>query len=222
MLAKLNELTGKNVLIIDIETNGLPVTKAGFFENMSEAYYDYRDNSKYNSSRIVEIAWSFIEGYDKETIDLENIKTFIRKPVDFKKITNTEFHTITYKKALEEGTVLSKILNKEGLALAIQNADYIIAHNLTFDVFILLNELHRIKFNKSVNQLKKLLTSGKFICTAILGKHICKLETKSEYSKSYKIPKLVEFYKHYYGKNPEKSHRAYDDVKTILEILKIM
>jgi hypothetical protein len=220
--SKLKELQGKNVLILDIETNGLPSKKPVFHENMSDAYYDYRENSKYDRCRIVEIAWSYIENYDKDNIDVDNIKTFIRKPVDFNEITNSQFHGISYKKAMKKGRVLSKILNKKGLASAIKNTDYIIAHNITFDTFILLNELHRIKFKKSIKKIKKMLTTNSFVCTAEFGKHICELKSPSPYAKSFKMPKLIELYSHYYKKNPMKSHRAKADVRSVLKILQKM
>lgn len=63
---------------------------------MSDAYYNYKKNKAYDNCRIVEIGWSYIEGFDKDKIDLENVKSCIRKPTDFNTITNSEFHGITY------------------------------------------------------------------------------------------------------------------------------
>jgi DNA polymerase III epsilon subunit-like protein len=92
----MNKLTGKNVLVFDLETNGLPIRKPGYYDKMSDAYYNYKKNKAYDNCRIVEIGWSYIEGFDKDKIDLENVKSCIRKPTDFNTITNSEFHGITY------------------------------------------------------------------------------------------------------------------------------
>ena len=51
----MNKYKGKNLLIFDLETTGLPITPR-FGE-----YYNYIENDKYNSSRIVSIAWSIIK-----------------------------------------------------------------------------------------------------------------------------------------------------------------
>ena len=213
-----DKLLGKNVLVFDLETNGLPIRRSGYYENLGDAYYDFKKNKAYDKSRVVEVGWSYIENFDKENIDLENIQSYIRKPTDFDEITNSEFHGITYKKAKKKGKNLSTILNKKGLKKAIQNCDYVVAHSASFDMYILLNELYRLGFKKSMNRLAGFLNTDKLVCTAELGREVCKI--RSMYGPGYKIPQLVELYKHYYKCYPEKSHRAKNDVKTVLEILK--
>ena len=212
----LANLKGKNVLVLDIETTGFPFRKKGYFENIDNAYYDYKLNSKYDSSRIVEIAWSYIENYDKSKINKDNIKTFIRKPVDFKEIPNSDFHGITMDQAKKEGKMLSKILKEDGLSDALLNCDYIVGHCVSFDIYILLNELYRMKFNKVIDRLKTFLDTDKLVCTAKIGKTICQIPTPFG---NLKLPKLEELYKHYYKKNPDNSHRSHYDVKSLLEIL---
>lgn len=212
-----SKLNNKNILVFDLETSGLPITRSGYYENLGDAYYNFKKNKAYDRSRIVEIGWSYIEGFDKDNVDLENVKSFIRKPTDFDEIPNAEFHGISYKKAKKNGKTMSHILNKEGLKKAIHNTDYVVAHNAPFDMNILLNELYRLKFNKTLDKLNNFMDTDKLICTADLGKPVCKI--RSMYGPGYKIPKLVELYKHYYDKYPDKSHRAKDDVVTVLEIL---
>ena len=215
--SKIDKLNGKNVLVFDLETSGLPIRRSGYYDKMINAYYDYKKNKAYDCCRIVEVGWSYIENFDKDNIDLDSVKSFVRKPTDFDKIPNSEFHGITYKKAKKEGLSLSKILNKEGLKDAIENCDYVIAHSAIFDMYILLNELYRLKFNNTMEKLASFLNTDKLVCTAELGRDICKI--RSMYGPGYKIPKLVELYNHYYNEYPKESHRASCDVKTVLMIL---
>lgn len=204
----MEKLIGKNVLILDTETTGFP-KRIGF-----NGYIDYRINSAYDSSRIVQIAWAFVEDFSKEKLQNISIDVFVRKPIDFYSIPNSDIHGINYQEAIKKGLPLSKILNNKGLSYAIQKADIIIAHNAGFDVNILLNELHRIKFTTSIKALLRIKSSG-LICTGELGRNICKIPQRCE----YKMPRLEELYYHFYHKDPEKGHDAYADVSTLVKII---
>ena len=63
----INFLKGKNVFVFDTETTGLPerTSKWG-------TYWDYKMNDKYNSSRIVSIAWASLKHFDKNNIIIDN------------------------------------------------------------------------------------------------------------------------------------------------------
>ena len=76
--------------------------------------------------RIVSIVWYYT---DKFTND--NIKEYIRKPLDFK-INNSHIHNITNKIAKENGLLLSKIFKNKRLGYAIKCCDIIITHNCFF------------------------------------------------------------------------------------------
>jgi len=213
----IKSLIGKRVIVFDVETTGLPVMKEGWFDNPADKYYDFRDNTKYDGSRIVEIAWSYIENFHPSDIDVDDIESFIRKPVDFHDIQNTHIHNISYSRAMKNGELLGNILNDKGLAYAIRNCDYVIAHNAAFDINILLNELYRLKFNTTLAALEKLLNTSRMVCTCKLGMNVCKIENKRG---TYKFPTLDELYRHYHHRNPDIQHSAYYDVKSLLEILK--
>jgi hypothetical protein len=81
---------------------------------------------------------------------------------------------------------------------------YIISHNTLFDFNILLNELFRFKLNKTIKHLLDIRTNKCLICT-------CRLS-------GYKS--LENLYKIIFEKNPKISHRAGEDVKTLIEIIK--
>ena len=213
---KLNFLSNKNILIIDLETTGLPAKKPGFHTGI-DGYYDYKDDSKYNNCRIVQIAWTLICDFNFDKLENIDIECYIRKPNNFNIPKDAEkIHKISQNIAMKEGIKLGEIINNKGLKKALFKCDYVIAHNVLFDVFILLNELHRIKFNKCVTVLNNLLETNKLICTGEYSKDICKLRMSGP---GYKMPKLIELYKFYYDEFPENNHNAKDDVNTIVKIL---
>ena len=230
----LDFLTNKRVFVFDTETTGLPAKGPSGFGS----YWDYRDNSKYESARIVSIAWAFIENYDKNNLQdkgargAEALVHLLRHPEGFSEITNSNIHGITFENAFENGIKFNDILENCGLGETLLSSDYIVAHNAGFDLHVLLNELYRVGTElamKCINHLLEMNEIGRIVCTAILGTDICKLEFPSQsnyqgkrFKKSYKMPKLLELYKHYYGVEPENQHSADGDVRALMEVMRRM
>ena len=193
----LNKIRGKKVFIFDLETTGIFDKKEGF---------KYWDNSVFDSARIVEIGYYYSENF-ADPYDLESnniIHSYLRKPTDFNSIhpEAEKKHGISIIKLKSDGYKFSQILNKD-LIKKISNCDYIISHNTDFDFNILLNELHRFKLNNTSGYLIYLRTTGGFLCT-------CK-------SSGYKT--LENLYELIFDSKPEVTHRAGEDVKTLVEII---
>ena len=242
----LDFLNNKRVFVFDTETTGLPAKGPSGFGS----YWDFRDNSKYESARIVSIAWAFIESYDRNdkiTREREGLKPshynknndmtrdivhLLRHPEGFNEITNSNIHGITFENAFENGLKFNDILENCGLGETLLSSDYIVAHNAGFDLHVLLNELHRDGTelaNRCITHLVEMRETGRIVCTAILGTDICKLDFPSQsnyqgkrFKKSYKMPKLLELYKHYYGVEPENQHSADGDVRALVEVMRRM
>jgi len=229
-------LDGKNVFIFDTETTGLPLKVPGSQWGSPGEYWDYRMNEKYRQARIVSIAWAFVMSFDKLILEgeLNSIQHYIRYPEGFNEIPTTHIHGISFETASNSGIPFNDIFENCGLYNKLLNADYIIAHNVMFDIHILLNELFRLdteKANEVIRHIQLLLALGKCICTGVLGKDICKLEYKSRMNnnsnqikkvkqeKKYKMPKLVELYNHFYECDFEDAHSANGDVKALLKCL---
>jgi len=246
----INFLKGKNVFVFDTETTGLPIKTSKW-----GTYWDYKMNDKYDSCRIVSIAWSSINNFDKDNIldnddnsndDNNNNKNnnvihhHLRYPEGFSEIQTTHIHGISFNDALTKGMPLGLILSNLGLAIALLEADYIVAHNVGFDYNVLMNELHRIVTNNypivplsflirekailCIEHLEDLNNMGRIICTGQLSTNICKIEfpTKNIYlgnKKNYKMPKLCELYKYFYGCDFENAHSAEGDVKALIACL---
>jgi len=228
-------LQNKNVFVFDTETTGLPekTQKWG-------TYWDYSLNDKYESARIVSIAWSSIANFDKNNIDTKNIEHYIRYPEGFTEITNSNIHGITLQDALIKGISFGFILSNYGLVEALLSADYILAHNVKFDYHVLMNELYRIvNTNEPIipialnsrehvklcmEHMQNLYNNKRIICTGELTTNICKMEFPSGKlyfgkKKNYKMPKLCELYKFLYGYDFENAHSADGDVKALLECM---
>lgn len=228
-------LKDKNVFVFDTETTGLPNGSPRGWGT----YWDYRMNDKYNTSRIVSIAWSTVKKFDRNNIqtNVTDIQHYLRYPEGFTEIPTTHIHGISYSDAIEKGITLNIILEKHGLCKSLLDAEYIIAHNVGFDYHVLMNELYRTggKVAEScITHLLNLKNNNKIICTGELSTDICKMEfplrvngTYNNYlgnktRKVYKMPKLCELYKYYYEKDFENAHSADGDVKALLECLKMM
>ncbi len=215
----LDNIQGSSVLLLDVETTGLPK-----FTSSPSKFFHYTENDKYDSARIIQIAWVYIEDFDVNKLktyknDQSKVTSYYRKPKDFKFDTN-EVNKIPYKKVKKEGISLSHIINRHGLGKAIISSQYIIGHNILFDAHILMNELFRINFTSKLDKLNSLVTNGKYICTANIGRDICKLQISGYYN--YKIPKLGEMYYYYYRKIPDNLHDAQYDVLLLVNILYAM
>ena len=241
--SKLGFLEGKNVFIFDTETTGLPARVPGAKWGSAGEYWPYNMSIKYANARLVSIAWVYIEGFARDMIDLEklDIPHYIRKPEGFTEIPTTHIHGISYSMAVSQGLPLLDIFLHKGLQDILNKVDYIIAHNVMFDVHILQSELYRLQTDeamKAVWKLEILKKQNKCICSAEMGRDLCKLEYKRKTAstssvasnasdlggvnkkpKTFKIPKLVELYKHFYGEEFANQHDASGDVLALVKCL---
>lgn len=229
--SQLSFLEGKNILIFDTETTGLPDRVPGTKWGSASEYWPYNMNEKYDNARIVSIAWTFVRSYNRDAISNETIKEYIRYPEGFTEIPTTEIHGISFEQAQIKGIPMSEIIDNCGLAGAILGCDYIIGHNVMFDVHILQNELFRLGTDIAMEcaiKLDKMKKIGRTICTGELGKNICQLEFKSRGGKDtsrikrFKMPKLKELHKHLIGAEHEDQHSASGDVLALLNCLSKM
>jgi DNA polymerase III epsilon subunit-like protein len=233
-------LQGKNILVFDTETTGLPEK----CPNGWGSFWSYYMNEKYESCRIISIAWSSLHNFhkdkiyfDTDTTKLSNhppttIEHYLRFPEGFTEINNSHIHGITYEDIVNNGVSFNDLLIKKALCVDILKADYVVAHNINFDYHVLMNELYRLgtaHAKACMLHLSNLKEKGKCICTGEISTEICKMEFKTVSSykgtkkaKTYKMPKLSELYFYYYGKEFENQHSADGDVKALLKILKKM
>jgi hypothetical protein len=180
----LDFLTGKKVFIFDTETTGLPLRNPGAKFGSRDEYYDHFNNDAYEKSRIVSIAWHYTENFQRNNLNTTQIAHFIRKPDTFTSIDPraVEMHGITFDIANESGIPFIDIIENHNLGNIIDQCDYIVAHNVMFDIHILMNELYRLNKINHINKILQLLNDDKCICTGEIGKNICKLNYKNKYN----------------------------------------
>ena len=224
-------LEGKKVMVFDTETTGLPDRVPGAIWGSPSEYWPYTMNDKYENARIVSIAWAFIHNYNKTSLASKDISEYIRYPEGFIEIPTTAIHGISFDQAQTKGIPMVDILEKCGLADAILDCDYLIGHNVMFDVHILQNELYRLGSDKSMEcalKIDKMKALGRTICTGEIGKEICQIEYKSRSGKDtnrikkFKMPKLKELHNHLMGAEHEYQHSASGDVRAVLNCLSKM
>jgi DNA polymerase III epsilon subunit-like protein len=180
-------------LIIDTETNGLPITR-GFND-----YYPYTDNTKYNSARLVQLSWRIIDEQFNEVC----FKDFIIKRDRFK-IKNSQFHGITNEISDQKGQDFNDVI--EIFYNDLKRCSLIIAHCLVFDLNILLNHCYR--YNKQ-NIIDELNNKEQF-CTMENSMKLLKIPNPR--GSGFKCPSLNELHNYYFKKNVENAHNAYYDV----------
>lgn len=171
-------------LFFDTETTGLP-------RNWKAPVTDLN-----NWPRMIQIAWILCD--DKgNRIESDD---YIIKPENFEIPRDaSRVHGISTEKAINEGAALEDVLEKFN-ELVIR-ADYIVAHNISFDEKILGAELLRKNIQSDFNRKRKL-------CTMQSSTDYCRLPGPY----GYKWPKLSELHIKLFGVDFEEAHDASVDI----------
>lgn len=172
-------------LFFDTETNG----KALSFTTPVSALDNW--------PRITQIGWQM---YDKDG-NLVKERSNIIKP-DGWTVPTTQFfidNNMSTERCEKEGVPLVEVLND--LIKDLEQSEYLIAHNMQFDINVLGAEFLRYNL-KSENKVKK-------FCTMKESTNICRIPG----FRGYKWPTLTELHTHLFGKAFEGAHDAMDDVR---------
>jgi DNA polymerase-3 subunit epsilon len=185
-------------LILDLETTGIPASR----------YPHYSDNDGYKNSRIVQVAMILC---DSSFNLIDEMNCIIKR--DGFSIENSFIHNIT-NEISDNGLPFVEVLPK--IHEFIVNSNTIIAHNIGFDINILLNELYR----HDANEMIALIESKQKICTMASTRTIVNAKNKNGHLKN---PKLGELYEYCYPDLKfEEKHEAGYDVQALLKILKVI
>ena len=173
-------------LIFDTETTGLPLNYRAPVSDLN------------NWPRLVQLAW---ELYNDQGEILET-GNYIIKPVDFIiPLTATQIHHISHEEAMQTGHDLIEVLNK--FSQALNKAQYLIAHNISFDEKILGAEFLR------TGVLNNMLLKPQ-ICTMQSSVNYCQIPNSHS---SYKWPNLNELHFKLFSEMFPDAHNALVDVK---------
>jgi DNA polymerase III epsilon subunit-like protein len=184
-------------ITFDVETTGLPNRK-GF-----DLYYHPKELYNYDTSRVVQIAYVVSD----ERGDIQKRVSKVISPDNFL-IENSHIHGISQERAQNEGKKIKPILEELGKDL--EKCKLIVAHNILFDLNIVLSECYRYGMKNVIELLEKV----EKYCTMSEGKR--KMDIR-------KNPKLIELYAYYYpGEKWEQKHEAMDDVEKCFSCYKKM
>lgn len=171
-------------LFFDTETTGLPrdwkapVTAVDFWP------------------RMVQVAW-IVCGEDGEATDA---KVHIIKPDGYEIPEKASaIHGITTEKAMETGVDLLAVIDE--MAPRIAAAQFVVAHNISFDEKVLGAEFLRMKMPYP-------FAGKKLLCTMRGGTKFCDLPGKY----GPKFPKLIELHEKLFAEGFEGAHDALSDV----------
>jgi DNA polymerase-3 subunit alpha len=175
-------------LIFDLETTGLPI----FNTTGKYRFHSFRYLNKYDQSRIVSISWILLDNSGKITKQ----EYYIIRPLDFT-IDNaskaTEINGITSEIAHERG-VLWETMYRAFLE-DVKKCHSLVAHNIQFDVSIMLSEMFRYNKQQGIEQF----LAKKKLCTMKLGR-LAMSQSRG--------PKLCDLYKHLYNEEMKNAHDA--------------
>jgi len=174
-------------LIFDTETTGLPLN------------YNAPISDLNNWPRVVQISWQLHELNGQ----LVEAKNFIIKPEGYTIPYNAEkVHGISTQRALADGVDLKWML--EEFNKAVEQAQYVAGHNISFDLNITGAEFLR-------KQVVTKLDSKKSLDTQLSATDYCALPGGR--GGKYKYPKLEELHHKLFGNKFSEAHNAVADVE---------
>jgi len=175
-------------MFFDTETTGLPRCR-------DQAY-----KAPGNWPHIVSIAWIVLDS----ELHIQKKEYFIIKPQWEIPPESIKIHGITYEKAMNEGHDLKDVLDKFWIDAKDKP---LIAHNLDFDLNVLINaEMWDLR--------REYPLIRKTYCTMELSKNI--LRIPGQYG--YKFPKLSELYFYITRKTPDNLHNSLKDTELLVEL----
>lgn len=148
--------------------------------------------------RVVELGWLLVDG-SKEVVKEQS---YLIYPDNFYvPSAATKIHGITQSMLIRDGKPIKFVLQK--FMEDLLSADYIVAHNIAFDLQALAKEF-------VLAGMENPLSNKYEICTMRLSTNFCKIQKKTQ--KGYKWPSLQELHLKLFANYFDGAHRAMSDV----------
>jgi DNA polymerase-3 subunit epsilon len=199
------------VLIFDTETTGLPKTKI------------LSPDTLHKWPTIVQFSYII---FDIKLNDIVESKDYIIKVPESILISDdsTKIHGIKNEICSNKGILITEVLNE--FFYHLRDADYIVGHNISFDINMIKVELLRIIFNKSVKpqEIKEYKYDLHYIsnykniyCTLQESINFCNIKAIDKFGKEYlKYPKLIELHQKLFNSSPNNLHNSFNDILVTL------
>ena len=194
------------VLVFDTETNGLP---KGINPSITETH---------NWPHILQI--SFIL-YDDETHNILDIQDHLIKVDDNIEISIecTKIHGITRSKCNKKGIPITDAIDL--FNAAIQKADLVVGHNVSFDKRIIMVECIR---QKKAQYFTRFGVRKAEYCTMKTTTELCAIEkiNMTTGEKYFKYPNLSELHEKLFGNKPKGTHDSMADILICLRCCEML
>lgn len=151
------KFNGKRLLFIDTETSGLPLTRKR--TRRTEKYPSPSINIAYDKSRLLTVSVKFV-GTNNDH-DFVDTKSWLRKPLD-KCDSCYTINKCKFKEEHDIKTILDELI-------PYFTCDYVVGHNVLFDINIIANEAYRIN-HPLYEHIIGVIKSCKYFCTLIMAK----------------------------------------------------
>ena len=183
-----------SVLFFDTETTGLPVWG--------------EPSGGDNQPHLVQLGAILMDVSTRE--EKATIDTIIRPDGWTIPDKVAAIHGITTERAMDEGIPESEAL---AMLMEIWKPEITrVGHNQSFDERILRIAILRYMDEAAAEAWK----SGEKACTGLLAKPICKMLPKNQWG--FKMPKLIEAYNHFHGRDFDGAHTAMADARACAEV----
>jgi DNA polymerase III epsilon subunit-like protein len=191
-------------IVYDTETTGLPSKNAKLTLTDLWPY-------------IVQFSYII---YESETNEIEKKDYIIQIPENV--VMNNEniaIHGVTNEMSQTKGVKINNVI--EEFINIIEGSDFVIGHNLEFDLNILKVELLRMIRETNDDEVRQnyqeclnnLYSLDKYYCTMQNSINVCKLPSPyKKFKDQFKYPRLDELHNHFFGIKPKKLHNSLNDV----------
>jgi DNA polymerase III epsilon subunit-like protein len=183
------------VLIFDTETTGLPTERNVSIMDVEKWPY------------IIQLSYILYDSEARELIEMKD--DLIKIPLDVEITPGSEaIHHISRLMCQATGIDINDAINCFHKAL--DKADVVVGHNISFDKRLVMVECKRLKKYQrfTVNGIKK-----EEFCTMKKGSDVCRIEvTSSSGEKYYKYPTLSELHFKLFDTLPKGTHNALADI----------
>ena len=182
-------------LVFDTETTGLPTSRSA----------PLSDSKSW--PHVVQLSFMLYDGATGQVLcttdHLLKLPPGMQVPPE-----STAIHGVTTSQLLRRGVEPSVALGD--FIRCLDQADYIVAHNIEFDRAVLMAEAFRQAME---HDFREAIKTKKDYCTMKNGRAECSILAKRKNGSTYlKYPKLEELYAHLFGTRPNGTHDALADV----------
>lgn len=195
----------KELLFIDTETSGLPLTRK-HTRNL-EKYPSPTINIAYEQSRILSISFIISNNSD--------IKSELREIIRDRSDLTDASYTTNKNKYKEKGIPIGELINIIHQSLI--KCDYVVGHNILFDLNILVNEAYRAGNTSCYDLIMNIIHSHRYFCTLVM----MKILGANDYQTT--LDKAIDYLNQgvVFQNNNYNFHESYDDVRATKRLFEL-